>query len=91
MKKCPRCVLKHLTTAIGLLQERDYPDHQWMAIGQLVLAEWESAESDESGQIRAARLIVEQGLIDGDADVDIVESLIPHYRQKLESTRAAGS
>lgn len=84
MKTCWRCVLKHLTTAIGLLQEREYPDHQWMAIGQLVLAEWESDASFRS-KIRVARLAVMESLIEGTPCMGLVESLIPESRQNLQS------
>ena len=81
MTKCPRCVLKHLTTAVGLLWEaEDYIDHGWLAVGQLVLAERESGDS-----MREVRLAVEQSLLDGEPCAHMVESLIPKYRQIAES------
>lgn len=74
MEKCQRCVLKHVSTAYGLLQEVDYPSHQWLAIGQLVLAEWEIGE--QRGKVRGVRLAIEQGLIDGCPNIELIELLL---------------
>jgi len=41
---CQECVIKHLATAYGLLQEAAYPVHRYLAIGQLCLAEWDAEE-----------------------------------------------
>lgn len=76
MKKCKRCVMKHLTTAYGLLAEVDYPAHQWLAIGQLVLAEWESPDGRDGRQIREVRLIVEESLIDNKSVHGLILPLI---------------
>lgn len=88
MTKCPRCVMKHLTTAYGLLQEEEYPCHQWLAIGQLVLAEWECPQ-DIMGphEIREARLAVESSLLDGKSVEGLVMPLIKKVHEHLDSSQ----
>lgn len=46
MNTCLICVRKHLATAEAFLNETKlgYPDHFWLAIGQLCCAEFESVE-----------------------------------------------
>ncbi len=86
MKHCAKCVMKHLTTAYGLLQEEDYPVHQWLAIGQLVLAEWElpvDLKGITKGGIRKARLAVEENLLDGKSVRGLVMPLITKVHDAL--------
>ncbi len=75
MQKCDKCVMKHLATAYGLMQEAcaGYPTHAWLALGQLVLAEW---ESDSGNEIRAVRLVLEEGVLIGHFDSGLILELL---------------
>jgi len=77
---CPRCAIKHLAQARALMLEvkKGYPHHVWYAMGHMAEAEDEIVDMmpAEANAIRAERLKVQQGLIDGKPYVPDFTSLM---------------
>jgi hypothetical protein len=79
-ESCKNCILKHLSKAEILLSEAElgYPEHFWLALGNLSEAEDEAvAEYPEiAKEIRDLRLDIEAGSAQPGAIIEMIKKVI---------------